>query len=439
MARQNEARRPLALAGYEELEVVASGGMGEVVAASQRRPGGFARVVAVKRILPRLARLPESRQMMRDEARITSWIRHPNVVTIHDYVEADGVPHLVMELLAGAPLSRLLGGALPAKLPPIAAAFLIAEAARGLHAAHEVRDERGVSRDIVHRDVSPDNLYVTEDAGVKLLDFGVARARDRLAKTAPGQVKGRVRYMCPEYLNQQPVDRRADVYALGLILFEALTGEQAFARGHLVEAVCDVIRGNRPRLRDRLPNEPLLDEVIERACALCPNDRFGSAESLAHALDRYVVEQGGVQRARALVRALVLRRRSSEAEVEGATLLDSVQNLRPSERPPRSPSDPGMPSAAPQRRRRRRRLGVKHGLLVALAILGFGVGFSVGLSGCLSPSASSAGVVSHLDLPSELSEAEDPRTVPAKGEAPIRRKGTRECQVASVGSSSSSR
>ncbi len=206
-------------------------------------PFGFERVVVCKRIFPHLARRAEFVSMFVDEARIASGIQHSNVVQVQELVQEDGELFLVMEYLAGESLGSLLRrlASRGERLDPALAAHVVAEACAGLHAAHELTDEQGFPRDLVHRDISPQNIFITYSGQVKLLDFGIAKAADRMTQTEAGQVKGKFAYMSPEQCQGKALDRRSDVFSMGIVLWEALSGARFARQSELLtfQAICD--------------------------------------------------------------------------------------------------------------------------------------------------------------------------------------------------------
>jgi len=188
--------------------------MASVYLAQFNAAQGFERWVAVKVVHPHLAKDPRFIRMLLDEARITARVQHPNVCSVVDFGKDDGTCYLVMEYLHGESVATVIRRARKgAGLPWQLACRIMAEACRGLHAAHELRDHDGKALGIVHRDISPQNLFVLYDGVTKVLDFGVAQARNRLEKTKTGEVKGKLAYMAPEQLLGQTLDRRADIFA----------------------------------------------------------------------------------------------------------------------------------------------------------------------------------------------------------------------------------
>jgi serine/threonine protein kinase len=227
---------------------IASGGMATVHLARQVGAAGFARIVAIKRLHARYARDPEFVAMFLDEARIVARIRHPNVVQTIDVVAEDGELFLVMEYIHGESLLRLTqmsnraGRGLPV---PVAAAIMVG-ALHGLQEAHDARGETGEPLGIVHRDVSPHNILVGTDGAARVLDFGVAKASQRIQTTLEGQLKGKLSYMAPEQITSRPMDRRTDVYAASVVMWEALTGTKLF-QGDSEGAVLNQILLETPR------------------------------------------------------------------------------------------------------------------------------------------------------------------------------------------------
>src|SRR5262245_24036371 len=198
---------------FEIVGHLATGGMAEILLGRASGPSGFERIAVIKRVLPHLASEPRFAQMFLDEARIAALIRHPNVVQIHELACEGDQLFIVMEYLEGESVAGLLRRliAQQTRLPPALAAHIVAEACCGLHAAHELVDHSGRPLGVVHRDVSPQNIFVTYDGAVKVLDFGIAVARDRVTKTETGQLKGKFEYMAPEQCLGKALDRRADL------------------------------------------------------------------------------------------------------------------------------------------------------------------------------------------------------------------------------------
>src|ERR1700722_14969633 len=210
---------------------IASGGMATVHLGRLMGTGGFSRTVAIKRLLPQLARDPDFVAMFMDEARVAARIRHPNVVPTLDVLAADGQLLLVMEYVHGESLGRLLRTlrAERKRVPPAIASAILCGALHGLTAAPEAKSSgEGEPLGIVHRDVSPQNVLVGVDGVARVLDFGIAKAAGRTQTTREGNVKGKFAYMAPEQMNGEAVGRATDVYAAAVCLWETLTGERLF-------------------------------------------------------------------------------------------------------------------------------------------------------------------------------------------------------------------
>jgi serine/threonine-protein kinase len=270
-------------ARYRILEPLGRGGQAEVHAAILEGEGGFRRRVALKRLLPELRGDSTCVHMFLDEARIGSQLHHANVVGVLDFGEADGVPYQVVELVDGHDLDHWLRRAREKAHPPSEAVslYIVAQVARGLHAAHEARDPDGRWLAIVHRDVSPANVLIARDGQVKLTDFGVALAQGRLVQTEGPWIKGKLAYMAPEQAMRGEVDLRADVFALGCVLHTLLLGQSPTA--DLTELTALAL-GEELRLDSRLPAD--LSAFLQRALASKPGRRHATAAAFAEEAGR---------------------------------------------------------------------------------------------------------------------------------------------------------
>jgi serine/threonine-protein kinase len=265
---------------------IGAGGMATVHFGRLLGPSGFARPVAIKRLHEQFARDHEFANMLIDEAHTASRIAHVNVVPTLDVIAEEGELWLVMEYVNGESLARLLDALNGQPMPVAIAAALVTGMLHGLHAAHETRNEDGELLGIVHRDVSPDNLLVGSDGVPRLADFGVAKARGRVRSTPAGQVKGKLAYMPCEQLRGKEVDRRADVYGAGAVLWEALTGRMLFDGQNEGEVIHRVL--NEPveppsRSNDAVP--AALDQVVLRALSREREERFATARDMATAIE----------------------------------------------------------------------------------------------------------------------------------------------------------
>ncbi len=278
---------------YELLVRHAHGGMATVWVARVRGRYGFERIVAVKTILPHLADEERFRAMFLDEARLASRIRHPNVVHLDDVGEADGVPFMVLEWIEGDPLSRISdqGRKVDRPIPLGVLLRMMADACLGLHSAHELRDPSGKLLGVVHRDVSHQNLLVTTDGVTKVIDFGVAKAADRLVEdTRTGLVKGKLEYSAPEYLKRREFDRRADLWAMGVILYRELKGAFPYEANSDYALLGAITSGKPPApLPDTVP--PAVVEIVMRALDHDLAKRWATAQDLARALEAAMPEK----------------------------------------------------------------------------------------------------------------------------------------------------
>src|SRR5262249_49706848 len=276
------------IAQFEIVRKLGAGGMAEVFLAKKRGAEGTFKVVVVKRILPGYTTSRRFRSMFIDEAQLATRLNHPNVVQVYEFSnEGDDGHILAMEYVEGCDLGHLMNAAksTATPIPPWVAASIIAEAAKGLHYAHEKRDEGGAPLDIVHRDVSPQNVLLSSEGVVKIADFGIASAR--LVDDEAGVLKGKFGYMSPEQARGEKVDRRSDLYSLGVILWECLTVRPLHG-GISGDQLRDVVRkGNvdPPSMHQRdLPED--LESIVMKLLAAKAEDRFASGRDVAAAIAR---------------------------------------------------------------------------------------------------------------------------------------------------------
>ena len=272
-----------AAARYELLDEIGAGGMASVHLARVRGSAGFSRVVAIKKIHPHLAAEDAFVRMFLDEGRLSGRIHHPNAVATLDVVAEGGVVLLVMEYVHGETLARLAVAG--ERMPVSIVSSVVSDALRGLHAAHEAKGDRGEPLQIVHRDVSPQNIMVGDDGVARVLDFGIARATLRASSTQPGELRGKVPYMAPEQLRGDDLDRRVDIYAMGVVLWEALTGRRLYEGRDMAQLVSRVLEGGPQRPSAIAPDLAPLDDVVMRALAAEPSSRFATALDMADALE----------------------------------------------------------------------------------------------------------------------------------------------------------
>lgn len=279
--------KPRWLGRYEVLEEIAQGGMATVYLGRARGAANFERLVAVKVCLPHLRSDEEFAGMFLDEARLAARIHHPNVVATLDVGDEEAL-YLVMEYIEGDKLSTLIKRASikRERIPIAVTARIMIDALSGLHAAHELKDSLGEPLRLVHRDVSPHNVLVGVDGIARISDFGIAKAEARATVTREGSLKGKMSYMAPEQLAGKPVDRRADIYAAGVVLWECLAGRRLFRADSEVETFNLVLQNRIQRPSELWPEvPPELDAVVLRALSLDPDKRFATAAEFAEALE----------------------------------------------------------------------------------------------------------------------------------------------------------
>ena len=270
-------------------------GDGRSSAASNTGFGGFERLVCLKCILPHLSAQEDFLKMFQDEARIAANLIHPNIAQIYDIAQEGENYYIAMEYVRGEDLRRIYnqevsrGTAIP---HPIAAQVMMGAAA-GLDYAHRQSTLEGEPLGIVHRDVSPQNILVTYDGHVKLIDFGVAKAAGKLISTRSGVLKGKYSYMSPEQASGDPVDGRTDIFAMGITLYEITTGTRLFKRENELETLHAVIACNVTPPSQVLPGyDPQLEAIILKALAYDPDNRYTTAGEMEHALEQYLIEGG---------------------------------------------------------------------------------------------------------------------------------------------------
>lgn len=280
---------------------LASGGMAEIFLAHQAGPAGFRKEVVVKRILRHLATDQKFVDMFLDEARLAARLSHPNIVQIFDFGEASGDYFIAMEYVEGWDLEAIIDRSAQLRRPihPAICARIMADACTGLDYAHRFADRDGQAVGLVHRDISPQNIRVSTSGQVKVMDFGIAKARSSSNKTQTGAVKGKLSYMSPEQIMAQDLDGRSDIFALGIVLYELLTGQRPF--GHESELLAiSAIMNQQPRsVSDLSPGTPAeLEQIVLRCLAKDRNQRFQSCSELQMALEQYLRAEGVLLTAR---------------------------------------------------------------------------------------------------------------------------------------------
>jgi serine/threonine protein kinase len=318
---------------YEILARLAAGGMATVYVARVQAVAGFERLVAIKVLHQNLAHEDEFIRMFLDEARLAASIRHPNVVStidISDSKEAGCGYFIVMEYIEGDHLGALLAGAHKSdeRLALPVALRIVADALGGLGAAHALCDDTGKSLQLVHRDVSPHNILVGRDGVVRLTDFGVAKAEDRLTHTRDGQVKGKLAYMAPEQASSGATDARSDLFSMGVILWECVTGQRLF-RAETTAATLHKLMHAPIALPSSIdPALAPLDPLLAKALAREPAERFQNAEELVRAIEEIAPAVGGLASLRGVARA-VKQHAAAKLKRDKKLVDDAMRALRP--------------------------------------------------------------------------------------------------------------
>ncbi len=279
---------------YALIKKLATGGMAEVYLARQKGLEGFEKLLVLKRILPHLADDAEFVQMFLNEARIAARFNHPNIVQIYDLGKQDDTYFIAMEFVHGEDMGRVMrkcwskGHWIPQPL----ALLIIARVCEALHYAHTKTDENGTPLKVIHRDISPQNILVSFDGAVKLVDFGIARAADSAATTRSGALKGKFAYMAPEQAQNKPIDHRTDIFATGLVLYEFLTGVRPFKRESDIATLQAVMECNiRPPSEVAGEVPPALDAVTMKALARVTDDRYPDGRSFQLAIEEFLVRE----------------------------------------------------------------------------------------------------------------------------------------------------
>jgi tRNA A-37 threonylcarbamoyl transferase component Bud32 len=283
------------LGRYRIIDEIGLGGMASVHLARVDGLGGFQRWFAIKRIHAHLVEDETFVNMFLDEANVAARISHPNVATVFELGKHDDTYWIAMEYLHGEPLREVMRRTeeMGATMPPEIACRVIAEAADGLHAAHELQGKDGEKLNLIHRDVTPHNLFVTYEGVTKVVDFGIAKFQDRMASTQAGTLKGKLAYMSPEQVQGEAIDRRTDIFALGVVLWELTTGQRLFRMDSDLDTLAKVQECNIPPPSTMVRGYPLdLEKIVMQALAKNRNDRFPTAREFSRALQSLLTRRG---------------------------------------------------------------------------------------------------------------------------------------------------
>jgi eukaryotic-like serine/threonine-protein kinase len=336
---------------YQLLQLIGSGGMGRVWVAREAKAPARSKLYAVKTALAEGAANKDFWKVMLDEAQIASQIQHPNVCRIHSFDQQGDLSYLVMDYCDGATLRQLLDAVPDHRLPYAVAARICASALAGLHAAHDLRDENGEELGVVHRDVSPQNLLLSRQGHVSLIDFGVAKSRGQIhAPTQTGEVKGKLSYMAPEQVTSKFVDRRADVFAMGCVLYEASVGTRPFHGGDALATMYQLLEQPLKKPSELVADFPEeLETIIVRALQRNLDERFQTADAMERALQGFLARSGGVTSDSEVQKILAqylgepLEARAKELESLASTLRDRPRPTKPPPAP--LPSDTPTPTS----------------------------------------------------------------------------------------------
>jgi serine/threonine-protein kinase len=287
-----------AMGKYQLIAELGHGGMAQVFLARATGPAGFNKLVVLKQIRPQFAEDPEFLSMFLDEARLAARLNHPNVVQTNEVGEDLGRYFISMEYLEGQPLNRVLTrlgakGEGPDRLSVQQALLILVDTLAGLQHAHELCDFDGRALEVVHRDMSPHNVFITYAGQVKVVDFGIAKALSSSAETRTGVLKGKIGYMAPEQAMGERVDRRADIFSCGMLLWEMLTGRRMFKGVPDVAALQRIVTGELPTVRSVMPEVPeRLEQITMKALARSREDRYASAAEMGADVEAALAELG---------------------------------------------------------------------------------------------------------------------------------------------------
>ncbi len=287
---------PPSIGGYTVERKLSQGGMGAILLGTRKSAGGFEKRVAIKVVLPQFGANEDYRTLFFDEAKLVARMNHPHLCQVFDFGEDHDVLYLVMEYVDGLSVERIqqLCREHRLRIPPALSTLIVAHAARGLHHAHALTDDQGQRLHVVHRDVSPQNLIVTETGSTKLIDFGIAKHTARQNQTQIGVVRGKPGYMAPEQARGEDLDARTDIFQLGIVLYELLAQRPLFMRDNVYESIRLAVEMAVPPVAGEFDDiDPALDDILAGALAKDPAHRFKNADAMARALDSVLARYAG--------------------------------------------------------------------------------------------------------------------------------------------------
>jgi eukaryotic-like serine/threonine-protein kinase len=336
--------------------MVGEGGMGRVWAA--RQVGSpLQRLVAVKTAISGMSQTPEFQRLFMDEARIASLIHHPHVCGVYELGEEKGTLYLVMEWCDGASLRQVMDKLPNSRMDLGVASRIVANTAAGLHAAHELEDSDGTKLRVVHRDVSPQNILISKNGHIKVADFGVAKAQGQLHRpTETGEMKGKLAYMAPEQVTAKDIDHRADIFALGCVLYEVTVGRRPFQGEGALSTLYQLLEQNVAAPTEVVQGYPAeLSQIVLKALAKDPEDRFQTAEDLRISLEGWIASSGSKASEREIAQLLKVTT-GPEIDDKSRKINEAVAKLNelPSDRPDATgrnsrPTSPAAPVSRPGR------------------------------------------------------------------------------------------
>src|SRR6476620_9789992 len=382
------AINPVPFGKYELISRLAAGGMAEIFLARTKSIQGFEKYLVIKKILRNRTNDPEFVRMFLDEARVAATLDHPNIVQIYDVGSVESEYFIAMEYLQGHNLIEIVraGAKLGYSKPPLEHVMsILTGVCAGLHYAHDKRDFQGRPLEIVHRDVTPQNLVVTFDGAVKVVDFGIAKAATREVETLAGTLKGKIGYMSPEQCRGQSVDRRSDLFAVGIILYELTTGKRLYHERSDFDTLKKIIEGPVPSPRDILPFYPAaLNAIVVRCLQTDPDDRYQTMRELHADLDAFARENqlvtGTVPLSQYMER-IYADELATHKSADAAAMATAAQVTMTGSsssylgEASRRSSGPKATPLAEARRQHMMRLGLQAAVAVLLVLLGGGVVF----------------------------------------------------------------